>query len=293
MSDRLEIQDSTVRELLKEQFPAWSDLPISPVKKSGWDNRTFHLGQDKLVRLPSAQRYAAQVEKEQRWLPKLAPELTVEIPQPLAIGRPSAIYPWHWSIYKWIDGENAEIIQPGKAMDHFAIDIANFLKELQGIDATDGPLAGKHNFYRGASLLVYDEETKGSIIALEDEIDSAKALGLWENCISSIYEGKSVWVHGDFSASNILVRNGSLAAVIDFGSLGVGDPACDLVIAWTFLDKNAEKIFSNKMNMDEDTWLRARGWALWKALISLVALEERASSCGQVQREIIGRVIAA
>lgn len=150
---------SLVKELIEKQFPQWAHLPVRPVSASGWDNRTFHLGDDMSIRLPSAERYTQQAHIEQKWLPKLAPCLSYPIPEPLAMGKPSKNYPWNWSIYRWIDGDTADVLCE-EDLQKFAIDSAKFLNELQKINTTGGPLAGPHNFYRGASLSVYDEETR-------------------------------------------------------------------------------------------------------------------------------------
>jgi aminoglycoside phosphotransferase (APT) family kinase protein len=260
-------------KLIAQQFPHWSSLIITPVEKSGWDNRTFHLGTKLLIRMPSSAEYALQVTKEQKWLPKLAPYLSVPIPKPLAQGNPTKDYPWGWSVYEWIDGESASISR----IDHleiFAADLAQILMQLQKIDPSYGPLPGAHNFYRGAHLSVYDNETKIAINQLRDFIDVGLISAIWEKAISSSWHKPPVWIHGDFSASNILIKHGRLAAIIDFGCMGIGDPACDLVISWTFLTKESRNVFKELLDLDEDTWARARGWALWKSLITLVRFKD-------------------
>lgn len=153
------IDAALVRCLLAAQCPQWAHLPITPVAISGWDNRAFHLGDAMTVRLPSAERYAAQVEKEQRWLPQLAPHLPLPIPQPLALGAPACGYPWRWSIYRWLEGEPATVDRIANLSD-FATALARFLAALQQIDASEGPRAGVQNFHRGGALTVYDAETR-------------------------------------------------------------------------------------------------------------------------------------
>jgi aminoglycoside phosphotransferase (APT) family kinase protein len=162
---QLVIDEILVHRLMTTQFPEWKDLPIRPVARSGWDNRTFHLGEDMLIRMPSALEYVSQVEKEQKWLPKLAPLLPLPIPVPLAIGMPTTDYPWIWSIYQWIEGDTAASGHITDLCD-FATSLAQFLQALQHIDARDGPLSGLHSFYRGGSLTNYDSETRQAIIAL-------------------------------------------------------------------------------------------------------------------------------
>ena len=256
-----------VARLIKEQYPAWADLEIKPVKFSGNDNRTFHLGEHMSVRLPSAASYVPQVEKEQRWLPILSGQLSLPISTPLAKGNPSEEYPWPWSINKWIEGETLSY-ENVTDLNQFAQDLGAFLVELQSIDASDGPLAGQHNFFRGGSIAVYDEEARIAIENNRDTFDEELLRSIWQQALGSKWELKPVWVHGDIAPGNLLVKNGNLCAVIDFGILGVGDPACDAAMAWTFFDKESRKIFKKVLQMDDKTWNRARGWALWKALIT-------------------------
>jgi len=267
------IDELLVYQLITAQFPEWANLDIQRVEPGGWDNRTFRLGHDLLVRMPSAPVYALKVEKEQEWLPKLTPHLPLPIPQPLAMGQPGCGYPWCWSIYRWIEGETAAV---GAISDLsiFASDLAEFLKALQRIDTKGGLAAGAHNFYRGGSLKVYDAETRQAIDLLQDQIDAVAATAIWEAALASVWDKKPVWVHGDVSVGNLLVQNGQLSGVIDFGGLGVGDPACDLVMAWTFFTGEARIAFQKACGLDSATWARARGWALWKALIVISGLSK-------------------
>lgn len=271
--ERDAIDVALVQRLIADQFPQWAGLPIRPVALSGWDNRTFHLGDEMLVRLPSAAGYAAQVEKEQRWLPRLAPQLPLPIPVPLAMGKPTAEYPWPWSIYRWLDGEPAATA-PIADMTRFATDLAGFLGALYRIDATGGPAAGSHNFWRGGPLEVYDGETRAAITALAGRVDAGAATEVWEAALASRWDREPVWVHGDVAVGNLLVEDGRLSAVIDFGSSGVGDPACDLVIAWTFLEGESRRAFRAALPFDAGTWARGRAWALWKALITAAGQSE-------------------
>ncbi|MGE5603408.1 MAG: aminoglycoside phosphotransferase family protein [Nitrososphaerales archaeon] len=266
---RSDINVSLVRQLIAEQFPQWADLPIVPVEPDGWDNRTFRLGQDLSVRLPSAAGYAAQVEKEHRWLPRLAPHLPLPIPVPLAMGLPAPHYPWPWSVYRWLDGETATL-ERIRDERRFAADLAQFLVALQQIDPAGGPPPGAHNFFRGAPPAVYDGETRQAIATLDGEIDARTATAVWETALSTTWQGSPVWVHGDVAAGNLLADGGQLSAVIDFGSSAVGDPACDLTIAWTLLSHEGREAFRSALPLDSGAWARARGWAVWKALITFV-----------------------
>lgn len=268
-ANETEINLVLVNHLVSTQFPKWGNLPIGPVEFDGHDNRTFHLGEHMLVRLPSAERYAQQVEKEHRWLPKLAPLLPLSIPVPLAMGVPADGYPWHWSIYQWLEGENATI-ERITDLRKFAVTLAQFLAALQQVDIIGGPLPGAHNFFRGGLLSVYDEEVRQAILDLRGKIDAENVTSIWEYAIATIWQNSPVWVHGDISSGNLLVKDGQLSAVIDFGCSAVGDPACDLSIAWTFFKGESRKAFRATLAVDDATWARGCGWTLWKALITLV-----------------------
>lgn len=261
-----ELNVSLVRCLVDHQFPEWKGLPILPVAMSGWDNRTFHLGESMLVRMPSAEEYALQVEKEHKWLPKLAPHLPLSIPIPLAMGEPGDGYPWKWSIYRWLEGESAASANIMDLSD-FASHLAKFLRALQRIDASHGPEPGLHSFYRGGSLSVYDAETRRATEVLKGKIDVDAVIDVWESALRTTWDKEPVWVHGDVSAGNLLVKDGILSAVIDFGQLAVGDPACDLAIAWTFFEGKSRKVFRDGLKLDDATWARGRAWTLWKAIV--------------------------
>jgi aminoglycoside phosphotransferase (APT) family kinase protein len=266
--EREPITAAVAAGLVSDQFPQWADLPVVPVAVNGWDNTTFRLGDSLSVRLPSHERYVAQVEKEHRWLPLLAPELPLTIPEPIALGRPSATFPRPWSIYRWIDGHPAKA--DGLAdMSAFARDLAGFLVALYSIDAHHGPEPGAHSFGRGGPLAYYDAESRQALAVLADDIDSLTAHDVWEAGLASAWHRPPVWVHGDAAPSNLLVANGRLVAVIDFGCSAVGDPACDLVMAWTFFSGESASAFRSAVALDDATWARARGWALWKAAIHL------------------------
>jgi aminoglycoside phosphotransferase (APT) family kinase protein len=266
------IDAALVGRLLNDQFPQWAELPIRPVEPGGWDNRTFRLGPDLLVRLPSAERYASHVAKEQTWLPRLAPELPLPIPEPTGKGRPAAGYPWPWSVYRWIEGTPAGDAQIND-MPRFAADLAGFLRALHRIDTKGAPLAGPQNFHRGGDLAVYDGQTRAALAALDGRLATARAGEIWDVALASRWSVDPVWIHGDISPGNMLTRNGTLSAVIDFGGCAVGDPASDLVIAWTFLDAESRAVFMAGLSLDYDTWARARGWALWKGLITLAGID--------------------
>lgn len=285
-TDRVYIDAALARRLVAAQFPRWADLPIRPVELDGWDNTTFRLGEDMTVRLPSAAPYALQVEKEHRWLPRLGPHLPLPIPVPLAKGRPGEGYPFPWSVYRWLDGEPAILARVDDEVE-FAVTLAEFLTALQRIDPTGGPPPGRHNFFRGGPLTVYDAETRRAISVLGDSIDSGAARAVWDAALATTWRGQPVWFHGDVAAGNLLVEGGRLSAVIDFGTSGVGDPSCDLAIAWTHFEGEGREAFRAALRLDDATWRRGRGWALWKALITLAEhIETNPPLAAKVRREV-------
>jgi aminoglycoside phosphotransferase (APT) family kinase protein len=286
------IDISLVSNLIAAQFSQWKHLSIRPVDHGGWDNRTFHLGDQMLVRMPSGPDYAAKIAKEQEWLPKLAPLLPLPIPTPLAMGMPAEGYPWHWSIYRWIEGESAATAPIINLCD-FAQSLAQFLVTLQKIDPTGGPKPGPHNFYRGGDLQVYDAETRQALAILKDRIDAdAAATKVWEAALETSWQRNPVWVHGDISAGNLLVKDDTLCAVIDFGGLAIGDPACDLAIAWTLFEGESRDVFRATLPLDEGTWARGRAWTLWKALIIAAGLTKTNAIEGTRCWRIIGEILA-
>lgn len=244
-----------------------------------------------LVRLPSAAAYALQVEKEHRWLPRLAPLLPLPVPVPLAMGAPVDDYPWHWSVYRWIEGETATLERIA-SLPQFAAGLAQFQVALQRIDPAGGPAPGQHNFFRGGPLSVYDGETRQAIATLDGKIDTVAASAVWEAALAATWHGAPVWFHGDVSWGNLLVRQGALSAVIDFGTSGVGDPSCDLAIAWTLFEGKSREVFRAGLQADEATWARGRGWTLWKALITVAGHIDINPIEVEKSRRVIDEVLA-
>lgn len=265
---KADITVEVVSCLLSEQFPNWAELEIRPVALDGWDNTTFRLGDDKSVRLPSHEMYAPQIDKEHRWLPLLAPQLPVPIPRPIAKGEPGCGFPAPWSIYGWLEGEPAAAVGVTDD-DRLAEDLGHFLAALQRADTADGPPPGPHSFNRGGPVSVWDEQTRAAIDQLAHEIDVNVAVDVWEAALAAEWTGPDVWVHGDVTGSNLLLRHDRLCGVIDFGCSAVGDPACDLTAAWTMFEGTSRERFMATLPLDQATWARARGWALWKAVIDV------------------------
>lgn len=263
--DRTVVEAAQVRRLVAEQFPRWAGLPVDPVADGGWDNWTFHLGDAMSARLPSAAAYASAVDKEHTWLPVLAAGLPLPIPTPLAKGAPGAGYPHPWSIYGWLAGRPARVDRIADPV-RFALDLASFVAALQRVDTTGGPRPGQHNWFRGGPLRTFDELAGHALTTLDGHVDVDLAREIWADALDARWDGVERWFHGDIAQGNLLLRDGALAAVIDFGTCGVGDPACDLAVAWTLLSSAGRRVFRQRLCVDDATWARGRGWALWKTL---------------------------
>lgn len=246
------------RRLVAAQFPQWAGLAVAPVGSAGWDNTIFRLGSDLAARLPRRRIGAEQVKKEHQWLPVLAPHLPLAVPVPLGRGVPGEEYPFHWTVCPWMKGELAALARVAD-MGRAATSLARFIAALQAIDPTGGPV---HEF-RGVSLLAHDHSTRASAAILQDSLDIGSLLRVWEAALAvPAWTGQPVWMHGDLHPANLLVERGELTAVIDFGLLGVGDPACDLMVAWTYLSNDFRDAFRGALAVDDATWSRGRGWAL-------------------------------
>jgi len=277
-ADEVHVDVPLVRRLLERQFPKWADLPIEPVVPRGTDNALFRLGDEMVARLPRRERTVVTLEKERAWLPRIAPSLPVAVPRPLEDGVPGDGYPFPWAIYTWLEGETASAERIGDR-GAFARDLGEFVAVLQGIDPTDGPPPGEHNFFRGEPLVRRDAATRAAIPSLEARIDTEAVTAAWEEALQAPeWERPPVWIHGDLDSRNLLVQDGRLSAVIDFGSLGVGDPACDAMVAWKVLTADTRDIFRSVLSIDDPTWARGRGWALSQALgaMSYYTLETNA-----------------
>ncbi len=268
-ADEVDTDVDLVRRLLRAQFPNWAALPIERVASAGTDNTLYRLGREMVVRMPRRAKNVVQLEKERRWLPRLAPFLPLAIPVPLAIGKPGGGFPFEWSVYRWRQGETATM-EPISDLARAATVLARFIAALQRVDPTDGPPPGEHNFFRGVPHAARDGSTRAAIDSLGDTIDAGEVTATWDAALAAPeWKGDPVWIHGDLDTRNLLVRQGSLVAVIDFGSLGVGDPACDVMVAWKVFSAGSRDIFRARLAVDEATWSRGRGWALSQALIAL------------------------
>jgi len=268
-ADEVGTDVALVSRLLAVQFPHWAGLPIEPVPSAGTDNALYRLGDDMVVRLPRREQDSERLEKERRWLPRLAPLLPLAVPVPLADGMPIEGYPYEWSVYRWLKGHDATVERIDDSSE-LATDLAQFIFALHQIDPTGGPSPGEHNAFRGVPLATRDPATRAAIASLGGAIDIGAVTATWESALRSPeWEHPPVWIHGDLDSRNVLVEKGRLSAVIDFGCLGVGDPACDVMVAWKLLSADTRVLFRTVLSVDESTWARARGWALSQALMAL------------------------
>jgi aminoglycoside phosphotransferase (APT) family kinase protein len=268
-ADELATDASLVRRLLEAQFPRWAALPIERVTEVGTDNTLYRLGDDLVVRLPRRARNEPMLENERRWLPRLAPLLPLAVPVPLARGEPAEGYPCAWSVCEWLAGERATAARIGDPA-RFAADLAGFVAALQRIDAAGAPGPGDHNSFRGAPLSMRDAPTRAAIASLETSIDAGRATAEWEEALRAPeWQGPPVWLHGDLDAQNLLVADGRLSGVIDFGCLAAGDPAVDAMAAWKVLTPDTRGAFRTTLSVDDATWARSRGGTLSQALIAL------------------------
>jgi len=258
--DELELDAALVRRLLAEQFPDWSGLPLERIEPSGTDNAIFRLGDELSVRLPRRAGPTEPRSKELEWLPKLATLLPLEIPVPVAQGRPADAYPWFWEIHTWIDGETL----PVEEIDAIqaARDLAALVRALQQIETRGGEPVG-----RGEPLAGRDSAFRHW---LEHFDGDPRVTTEWERALAApAWDGPPVWHHGDLDCRNWLVREGRIGAVIDWGSMGVGDPACDVMVAWKLHSAAARDAFREALPTDAATWERARGWAVSQAVGAL------------------------
>lgn len=283
-----DIDTALVRELVATQFPRWADLPVTPVESAGTDNAMYRLGDDLAVRLPRIQGAADDVAAEQKWLPLLAPRLPATVPAPLAVGRPTDDYPYPWSVLNWLPGTNPAVDNLADPVG-LATDLAAFVTALRKVDTTAAPRAG-----RGVPLADRDAPTRAAIEQSHDLVDTAALTARWEDALRlPPWPGPPTWAHADLSPGNVLVRDGRLSAVIDWGGTsGVGDPTVDLIVAWNLLPAHARPLFRAALAVDDDTWRRGRGWALSISIIQLPYYQHTNPVLAANSRHVLAEVLA-
>ncbi|GGX34299.1 phosphotransferase [Streptomyces lomondensis] len=285
--DEVALDVSLVGRLVTEQFPRWAGQPLRRLESSGTENAMFRLGEDKVVRLPRHPRAVDAITHELRWLPRLGPGLPAASPEPLGQGEPGEAFPWPWSVYGWLDGRNPV---PGalEEPERLAEDLAAYVRALRRKDASQGPLG-----YRGVPLATRDSFLREALAQLAGRVDTAAVAKAWEEALRAPeYTGPPVWAHGDLMAGNLLVTGGRLSAVIDFGTVGVGDPAVDLISAWCVLPAEVRGVFREAVGAGEAEWARGRGWALSIAVIALPYYWETNPPVAENSRHVIAEILA-
>jgi aminoglycoside phosphotransferase (APT) family kinase protein len=268
--DEIDSDADLVGRLLAAQQPQWAGLPVERIASTGTDNALYRLGDDMVVRLPLRPSSVRQLAREARWLPFLAPQLPLAVPVPLAAGEPSEAdgFPWPWLVYPWFDGEDATVAPLD--LSTAAADLARFVTALQVVDPTGGPAANAANHGRGVPLADRDEFTRQGIAASQGLVDTAAVTAAWDVALRTpAWAGEPVWLHGDIASGNLLVQDGRLSSVIDWGAAAIGDPACDLLVAWELFDAASRQLLRAELDVDDGTWCRGRGWALSTALVAL------------------------
>ncbi|MGC9497400.1 aminoglycoside phosphotransferase family protein [Streptomyces sp. WG7] len=280
-----------VRRLVEGRFPQWTGLPVERFPSGGTVNAMYRLGDDMVVRLPLVEGGAGDVLAERKWLPRLAPLLPAAVPEVLGDGEPAEGYPWPWSVYRWLPGE----IPEAGALDEPALlagDLAGFVAAMRRVALPGAPWA-----HRGGPLATLDEPTRAAIGELralpEEGFDCDALTAVWDDALRApAWDGPPVWLHADLMPGNLLVDGGRLSSVIDFGCMGVGDPACDLFPAWNLLPAGARTVFREALGVDEATWRRGRGRTLSQALIALPYYRETNAAMAGNARHVIRAVLS-
>ena len=283
--DELAIDAHLVRRLLAEQLPDLAELPLRVVGR-GTVNAMFRLGDDLAVRLPRTVQWAGDLDREQTWLPLLRDRLTLQVPEPVASGEPTSEYPLPWAVYRWVDGDqyaDALVDDEPAAAD----DLARFVRELRAGSVDGAPATGRR------PLAELDAPTRAALVEAGDLLDTSAALAAWDRALEApVFAGPKVWVHTDLLRPNLLVRGGRLAAVIDFGAVGVGDPAADVIAAWAVFGAVGRDGYRDALDVDDATWERARGYALTQAALIVPYYRETNPAFTASALRTIGEVVA-
>ncbi|AZM56867.1 phosphotransferase [Streptomyces sp. WAC 01529] len=280
------IDATLARRLVDAQFPQWAELPLELLDPAGSDHVIYRLGEELSVRLPRHADAVGQARKESRWLPRLAPHLPLAVPESVGVGEPGLGYPWPWAVSRWLEGEVATAETLGDS-PRAAVRLAEFLAALQ--QCTPDAAEAAPEDIRADTLAGRDRATRDAISEVAGVFDAEAMTALWDAALSAPeWDRPPVWCHGDFHTGNLLTVDGRLSAVIDFGELGVGDPACDLVIAFTLMSPGSRSVFRGALGADDATWTRGRGWALATGLNAYTTYAaENPRVAAQTTRQII------
>lgn len=286
-----DIDVGLVQRLVRARFPHWADLPVRPIAATGTDNLVFRLGDHLAVRLPRSAGAAGTLAKEQRWLPLFQGRLPLEIPWPEAFAPPGEDWPWPWSVCRWVDGRDAAA-ESIAGDTPSALALADFLTALHAMDPSGAPRAGEPNSWRGVALGHLDALVQACLAQLTDDIDTAAALAIWRDALAAPrHDGPPVWIHGDLHPGNLVVRDGRLAGVIDFGLLATGDPAVDVMAAWSVFEGEARTVFLDRLEAGDALVRRARGWALYAGAVALPWYRDRNPTLAAISRRTLAEVV--
>jgi aminoglycoside phosphotransferase (APT) family kinase protein len=287
-----------VRRLVATQLPHLAHLAVTSVTASGTDHRLFRLGDDLVARMPKVAWAAAQAESDARWLPQLAPRLPVTVPVPVALGEPDDAYPYRWSVVPWLPGHATGDPLAGEPLGFDPLAGADLLgavvRALRTTDTTGGPV--KDGTGRGVPLARLDADVRAAVAASGSRIDGRAATRAWERALAAPPSCAPGWIHGDLMPGNLLAHRGRLAAVIDWGALGVGDPAADLAPAWWLFDGAARRAFraaaTDGLPDADAAWERARGWVLVQGLVALPYYWDRWPAFARASQRRVAAVLA-
>lgn len=286
-AEEVDVKDGLVRRLVDTQFPEWAELPLRRLSSTGTDNAIYRLGQHFGIRLPRIHWAVAQIAKEHKWLLRLGPHLPVPVPEPVVVGEPDFGYPFPWLVYRWIDGADA-MVGPVDDWVGLARQVARFVIALQSIDTVGAPPAGG----RAGPLGHQDRATRLAIERLETQLPARQALAVWDEAlIADPWPGPPLWVHADLLSGNLVVNAGGLSGVIDWSSAGIGDPACDAMLAWDMPAK-ARAVYRDALGFDDHTWARGRGWALHQAMLFVPYYTETIPDGVDAARRRLERLLA-
>lgn len=285
-----ELTPDDARAMVARAFPQWSGEAITPVHAAGTAHALFRLGTDKVVRIPRDRAAAAHVAAQDAVLATFA-GLPLEVPRVLATAGPVANCPFAWSVLGWIEGQDAARAQVAD-WTVTACALGEFVAAMRDCDTGAGAVSGPRSAYRGAGLVAVDGWMRGAITAIADLFDAKAMTAAWEVALAvPPWPGPPGWVHGDLHPANLIVRDGRLAAVIDFGLASLGDPACDLAPAWTFLPAPSREAFRVAAGLDAAAWQRGRGWALYAGAIALAHYRETNPTLARMGRAAVAEVL--
>jgi aminoglycoside phosphotransferase (APT) family kinase protein len=288
----IEVAPEQVRRLLADQFPTWADLPLTPVLPGGTDHVLFRLGDALVARLPRRPSAAVQVERERRWLPVLADALPLALPVPVAAGGAGHGYPWSWSVCRFLPGQDAAQASPID-MSEAAVSLGMFVAALLRLPTSGAPRAGRANHGRGVALARVDARVRRDLASIADEVDAATLSAVWDEALAAPpWTDAPAWLHGDLHPGNLLIYRGRLAGVLDWGLMGVGDPACDLIPAWNWCDPASRARFRAAAPVTAADWQRGRGWAIYSAVIALAFNRRIDSPLVAISRRTLAEVVS-